>query len=119
MQHHRKGTGVTGCMPWCQTLRYCYLIAMHVSLILGRRLRGNHPVKKANLQWSLLMNVDLLQGTEQALMLHSVSIIIPCIFDVAVVYCCLGGGVFTYHQIRELDGCRVGHMLVMAPSNPS
>ena len=57
------------------------------SLILGPRLRGNHAVNKANLQWSLLMNVDLLQGTEQALMLHSVSIIIPCIFDVAA--CCL------------------------------
>ena len=68
------------------------LIAMHDSLILGPRLRGNHHVNKANLQWFLLMNADLLQGTEQALMLHSVSIIIPCIFDVAVVvnvYCCL------------------------------
>ena len=62
------------------------LIAMHVSLILGPKVRGNHHVNKANLQWSLLMNVDLLQGTEQALMLHSVSIIIPCIYDVAVVY---------------------------------
>ena len=32
------------------------------------------------------MDVDLLLGTEQALMLHSISInnIIPCIFDVAV-----------------------------------
>ena len=39
------------------------------------------------LQWSLLMDVDLLLGTEQAseaLMLHFVYI-----FDVAVVYCCL------------------------------
>ena len=33
------------------------------------------------------MDVDLLLGTEQALMLHSISTnnIIPCIFDVAVV----------------------------------
>ena len=80
---------------------------MHVSLILGPRLRGKHHVNKANLQWSLLMNVDLLQGTEQALMLHSVSIIIPCIFDVAVVinvYCCLefeDEGVGHSHFIRS------------------
>ena len=33
------------------------------------------------------MDVDLLLGTEQALMLHSISTnnIIPCIFDVAAV----------------------------------
>ena len=34
-----------------------------------------------------LMEVDLPLGTEQALMLHSVSII-PCTFDVAVVVAC-------------------------------
>ena len=83
-----------------------------------------HHVNKAKLRRSLLMDVDLLLGTEQALMFHFVSInnIIPCIFDIAVVinvHCCLhgrGGGVFTLHQIRELDGSRVGHVLAMAPS---
>ena len=66
------------------------------------------------------MDVDLLLGTEQALMLHSVS---NCIFDVAVVInvCRRGqvGGEFTLHQIRELNGSRVGHVLAMAPSNLS
>ena len=44
------------------------------------------------LQWSLLMDMDLLLGTEQALMLHLVSINNSIyFFDVAVVYCCLCG----------------------------
>ena len=72
------------------------------------------------------MDVDLLLGTEQALMLHSISTnnIIPCIFDVAVhgdqcLSCCLrggGGGAF-----RSESSMAVVHVMCLQwlPSNPN
>ena len=67
------------------------------------------------------MDVDLLLGTEQALMLHSVSII-SCILMLRCDQCLLlpfvdeGVG---HSQIRQLDGGYVGHVLAMGSSNPS
>ena len=74
MQYHCKGT--YGVLDVCPDVRLMVLLP-------------NHHVNKGKLRWSLMMavmDVDLLLGIEQALMLHSISIndIVLCIFDVAL-----------------------------------
>ena len=59
---HHKGMGG---LDAGQILRCCYLITS----CLGPRLRGNHYVNKA-----VMVSLCLLLGTEQALMIHLVSI---------------------------------------------
>ena len=54
------------------------MLCCHVSLVPRLDPETTGHVNKAKLQQSLLMDVDLPLGTEQALMLHSVYII-PCI----------------------------------------
>ena len=54
------------------------MLCCHVSLVPRLEPETTGHVNKAKLQQSLLMDVDLPLGTEQALMLHSVYII-PCI----------------------------------------
>ena len=63
-------------MLCCHILRCC--VAMFNSLVPRLEPETTGNVNKAKLQQSLLMDVDLPLGTEQALMLHSVYII-PCI----------------------------------------
>ena len=77
MQCHRKGTGVaTGCSY--ALMSDFKMLCCHVSLVPRLEPETTGHVNKAKLQQSLLMDVDLPLGTEQALMLHSVYII-PCI----------------------------------------
>ena len=51
------------------------MLCCHVSLVPRLEPETTGHVNKAKLQQSLLMDVDLPLGTEQALMLHSVYII--------------------------------------------
>ena len=62
------------------------------------------------LQWSLLMDVDLLLGTEQALMLHLVSVVCCLLLLFIVAFADEGVGHSPFIR-SELDGSRVGHML--------
>ena len=94
------------------------MLCCHVSLVPRLEPETTGHFNKAKLQQSLLMDVDLPLGTEQALMLHSVYII-PCICCHECLVLSLRGGHgvgLTLHQIRELDGSHVGHVLAMAPS---
>ena len=79
---HHKGTGE---LDVCQILRCCYLITMLASF-LGPRLRGDHHVNQAVMV--SLVDMDLLLGTEQALMIHLVSTNVAVVIN---VYCYLRG----------------------------